>query len=320
MNREGLKKLHYADYRATTKGQPMDEERRANIDQFLRELNFAPNGDFVYPLENIERIGDLIEGQLEWLKKKLKLNPEERRPKFNKIKFFKREEYKDLTGRNSDGANVFGTTETLMPLEDGEQDMFHRLGHELVHALSRHLIKVELTEDKNLVDFNGGLYGLENRANNAFHLFNEAVTEMINLEILTYLQETKGTISGKETGIGYPFAVIYFDLLFDKLAVTLNTDPNELRKKFYTAYFLGDASVYDLFRKAFPGSEAVKILARINEETDLGQVIRDNVFGIDITELQRINTRYNNGEEVVLKSGLKIKGKKSDAPLKKIEI
>lgn len=194
-----------------------------------------------------------------------------------------------------------------------EQQTLHDTNHELVHTFGRKVFSIKKRDDggKNIIIQRVG-YG--SFKNNFFMTFNEAITEMINLETLAYCQTRGGVDYITGCDIGYPAAVIFFDMLINKLAERSGVSGQELRKDFYTGYFNGRFKYLHLFNQ-YLGRRALQEIADLpkhvftDKPTEHTSTLFKKIFkeaDLNYDEFVEKLNGYNVGENIKLHCGVEV--------------
>jgi len=142
------------------------------------------------------------------------------------------------------------------------------LYHELTHLLSAVKLKLGVNKkdkgNEQITIHNPYLYGYENTKNRRFFLLNEAITEMINIEILDDMRKSENYDYLSNNTIGYGQAVIFIDVLIKRTSQLSRKSEKEIRFSLYAGYFKGDHSALRIFKDTF-GTEALKYLSILDD-------------------------------------------------------
>lgn len=149
-------------------------------------------------------------------------------------------------------------------------------------------------------------YGFEVLKTNQFVLLNEAITEMLNIEILDTIRKQHNTDYLTGTGTGYYLMVFLMDEIFKKAAKYTGRSAKEHRHDFYRAYIMGSHGVLRLLTRAF-GVQAVAELAKLNKSNSDWPSIRrvGQLFNVDTYALSgKVATYLQKQESVTIMDGI----------------
>ena len=266
--------------------------------------------------ERKEKIRQILESQIEWIEKYLSLSANRNFLHGDKIKFYDFEEFRkifpfpDIRGESR---IMFRSKEIFsLEIEGHERQTLAFLAHELVHAMARHSLFVERSEKdgehlKILKEF---MTGYENVRTKTFFFLNEIVTEMIKIEILDYMRRGKREDLLTGVSIAYHPAVIFFNKVVEKAAEKLNSSAEDLRKRIYTGYFVGDIKALKIFEEAF-GKGTLKEFAQLRRNTNFSEwQLYENLckkLGVDSSEVREEFRKYENNKEIEILGGIKLR-------------
>ncbi len=310
------------------KGTKLSDEEKKALSDYLSGLTVEWKGN-AKPREvrggRLFEISRLINNICLWAKKELGVSLALKKSdiSWQKIKFYDSEEFNKMTkagelGYESLGASKFPTNDTVILEQKNERETLRNTNHELIHALGRAVISAQKRGDgePNIVAYRSG-YGSYRK--NTFLVFNEVMTEMINLESLAHYQKMEGVDYITGCKVGYFVAVIFFDMLIAKLAEKSGLSGQDLRRDLYTGYFTGEFKYLNLFNKYLGDGALKKIASLPGDAFDLvggvgGSVkYTDLLFKdllkesyLDYDEFIKRVEKYNAGEDEKLYCGVEI--------------
>lgn len=292
----------------------LTQEERDRIFEYLDNLTIDKGGQLLdISPERKAEIEELLNNQILWAEEYLDLRVKQPLPQEKKIKFYSLEEFEKIFPESRGRARMeIGSKDIFCKEVEGEEQFtLSALSHELVHTLASHHIFAERIRRENneysikLEEFRTGY---NNPRTGAFKYLNEIATEMINIEMLNFLRKKGRRDYLLGTAVAYHAGVILFDMIIEKAANKLNISSNELRKYFYTGYFLGDIKELKFIDEAF-GKGALKTVAELTK-TDYNKEVYQNLcsmFDIDFDNFRSKGKKYFRGVEIEVLDGIKLK-------------
>jgi hypothetical protein len=295
----------------------LSPEEKDRIFEYLDNLRTHKDGQLldISPERKVQ-IEELFNNQIEWIEGSLGLRVKEKLPHKNKISFYSLEEFRRIFPKNRGKARMEIQSKEISCADvTGEENFtLSALNHELVHALASHHIFVErIHQDNNEygIKLDEFRTGYNNPRTEAFKFLNEIATEMINIEELEYLRKKGGADYLAGTGAAYDAGVVMFDMIIEKAAYKLNTNPSDLRREFYKGYFLGDIKALKFIDVVF-GKGALKSLAELTktdyDRTEYQKIC--SIFGIDFDAFEKKGKIHVIGKVTEVLGGIKIQTNK----------
>jgi hypothetical protein len=259
---------------------------------------------------------ELLDHQIQWVNNTLGIDISKRRIPMHKIKLFGVSDWDEIRQRLGkpegwSGGNHFPTRDIATPFD--QTGLLAHMNHEMVHGNGRHTVFLdkEVDDESKSITLNfrnkNGLSGFNNNRNGSFHYFNEVMTEMINLEMLSsYKEDTKKDYLS-EYQSGYHNGVILFDDLNEEAAKRLGRDAKEIRDDLYRGYFEGNMTVLRVYQDAF-GIGALKTIGDMKgstyEDFELSMLpLRLKVYDSKFFDQTKL---YDEGEKVRVLGGIPI--------------
>ncbi|MBI4016983.1 MAG: hypothetical protein HY363_04805 [Candidatus Aenigmarchaeota archaeon] len=259
----------------------------------------------------IDGFDSLVESHISWAKERLALSPQRRIPLKKKIKIYYQNEFIKLAEffRKQEGfrkpegwagSHIAHSNEIILC----DTYTINDLNHELVHSCAHKEIKITRKASRNytvlIVDVPH--YGFFH--NDSFKGFNEAITEMINVEILGFHTGRTGQ-NYSDGKIAYHEAVLFFDILLKNAAQKLGKDISALLQQVYEGYYFGNEP--NFIKHAF-GEESYNVVARIKPLDSLptSAVSLEKQLGINYDEYLQKLARYEAGDTVSVLDNCKI--------------
>lgn len=224
--------------------------------------------------ETYEELLNIYEGHEEWVKQRLSLDIFSRMTSLFNIHFYSPEKWEEIRKENNKPVGWMGGHEfpgnTIRFVNSGKQaEMVSAFNHELTHSGSHKTVHaVRDTENpEQLPDMDKyPRYGFANTRNGAFSAFNEAVTEMINLEMLyDYKIKNPGKKYLNNIEPCYQTNIIVFDAILEEAAKKLKQDKKFILDKVYLSYYDGNIKRLDFLEKAF-GEGTLKKIANLRDD------------------------------------------------------
>lgn len=296
--------------------------RGDNLTDLEKEHVTAALRDFSVDLPFIERralspdrlaeVTESISDISKWITNRLGLDPSGKVPDENRVSYFSDAEWRKVTEAisvPSDNTAVQDSMSGVILMKECTDKNERRaiLSHELVHSFTRRVVKVfqERGERKRQVGIT--LYGFRNAADDSFNWLNEVMTDSISIEVLSASGRTE--ILDNLPDNPYRRGVIFFDMVFEQIAVITGRDMRVVRNDFYVAYFDGDTSPLRVIRQVF-GYQALKELAEMKEfsyPTDRLETLATEIFELDGEEFRRRVDLLKNGERLCLSNGISMR-------------
>lgn len=247
--------------------------------------------------ERKKEIQNLSKYQITWIQENLQIDLSKRTPDIEKIHFFTEEALKRLNtqiGKNNSSGSHFAPSNEIHVAASGK--MLIILSHELIHSLATVKFDVKISENNESSQLSiqePYTYGYKNVKNKSFFLFNEAITEMLNIEIADNMRINNQPDYLTNNTIGYGETVIFLDALIKKTAQLNNLSEKEIRYSLYKGYLKGDHSYLRIFKKTF-GIEAIKFLSILdNSHASLSNIrVVAEKFGLDVEQLKNKCEQY----------------------------
>ena len=293
------------------RGAELSEEEKEAITSFLKEREITvPEGSKETQEELREEFGKMIANAYEWTEQVLGLDVRDREPVPEKIVVMKPEEYKKMLGElwdASTGGHYHGMSEAIFVLERGLARTTGNFNHELVHRLSQATRKIERDENEQI---NIGMHsvGFANEKTESLLFVNEWMTEMINMEMLSYHDSnSKDKKILPDYNLGYHEGIFFFDLVLNEAAGRLGIENKNLRHDLYKAYFEGNTAALGVIDNAF-GKGSLSNLALIKKQDYNFAPLRALAvkFGVVSQYNEKLKT-YGKGTEVTILDGIPTK-------------
>jgi hypothetical protein len=291
----------------------LSSEEKARVFEYLDNLTIDKGGQLLdISPERKAEIEELLNNQILWAEEYLGLRVKQSLPHEKKIRFYSLEEFEKIFPESRGRARMeIGSKDIFCKEVEGEEQFtLAALNHELVHALASHAIFIERIPKNNdeygikLEEFRTGY---NNPRTGAFKYLNEIATEMINIEMLDFLRKKGGRDHLSGTTVAYHAGVILFDMIIDQAAAKLDISNRDLKKNFYTGYFLGDISKLKFIDDVF-GKGALKSMAELTK-TDYDREAYQklcHIFNINFNTFKDKGGRYWRGKEIEVLGGIKL--------------
>lgn len=216
-----------------------------------------------------EKMHEFIDGHIQWIQNNLQLDVSERRPSEEKIYLYHPNTLKKYLQGGSASMNPaskeirIGEPSRFYPLEKSFQD----LSHELVHTFSdtRFFLR-EDPENENEFETETFLFGYSSKKKDKFILLNEAVTEMMSIDILQDLKQT-GMDYKKKDYHAYQHERTLLQMIIEKALSQSGKTVTEIKFHLYKGYILGDLSYLRILRTAL-GSESFRYLSDLKPSNE----------------------------------------------------
>lgn len=187
-----------------------------------------------------------------------------------------------------------------------KETLEHIFGHEHIHVLTGQVFDIkheDISEEKILVGGVPLLAGYENYNSKTFNIFSEALTEMMNIEMLhAYHKASTNGANQEPEDLFYGAAVIAFDAIFQEAATRLGVSYKTLRHNLYKGMLTADMTQIRSLVSAF-GKEEIRRIAR----ADLSSfrkygTVKTFVEGFGVTEqvAERLNQAKEGGVTQIL--------------------
>ncbi|MBI5140506.1 MAG: hypothetical protein HZA94_03625 [Candidatus Vogelbacteria bacterium] len=186
-----------------------------------------------------------------------------------------------------------------------KEETMHHFSHEMVHALSNRVFHIN-DPDQIGREFTNVRLSFQSRQKLAN--LNEAVTQMINLEILAYLRDERdGPDYLYNIDVPYFRSVVLLDEIIRVLAKNNNENPQTIRMNLYGSYFKGATVDLKIFEEGF-GKGSLKLLAEMPDKIDLPYLEKiERHFKIDLKGLADKINSYIKKEEVEILGGIELR-------------
>ncbi len=248
------------------------------------------------PFELGLKARQLSRSQLHWCRDILQVDVTKRYPDISKMFFFSKtnfEMYSALLGRKMPlAAHIAPYNEFHFVEKERPQELLKSIAHEFIHALSTVKLRTSVFKkdngDRVVVVGKPYTYGYENTKNGTFFALNEAVTEMLNIEILDDMRKSGKPDYLSGNTIGYGHLVIFLDALIEMTADISGKSHRELRHSLYRGYLQGDHSSLRIFSDTF-GTKSVSYLAALDKQHSSWWHVKKvaEIFGLDVDQLEK---------------------------------
>lgn len=307
------------------KGANLTTEEEAMVDSAMDTMPkfLTKTGESIEIDEKMmDEIEDLMDNHLEWIQDFLGLSTVQRRLDLNKIFIMDEENYRKNPSTEGDqGHSTYPSREIFALTMPDSRQVIRVISHEMIHLLARNSVLVERLGPTTR-RLNGHLSGYANPRKRSLVYLNEMITETMNIEALNFQRKDdpdKDYIT--DVDMGYPSGVIFMDMAIQKIAEATEKTHEEVRRFLFTGYIKGETKNLNIFEKIF-GPGTLKFLATIRTESDFRdlRILSDHILKLDTREFRDKITKYENGEEITLFSGIKITGKNHQTSLAKDRI
>lgn len=235
------------------------------------------------------------------IRDRLDLDVTSRLPSVDKIYIYTNEEFIRVAEYFGDVDNVLkgvavGVNHMIFLRDyDTPDHLIHDFRHELLHLLARNLVcfdTIGVSEGGGVsLNISPKYFVGFSTPNGAFEAFNEAVTELIALEMWEFTRAEASFECFDQPACAYERLVVFLDVLIAAVSKRLRIeDVKEFKKTVYQAYFSGDFSVLKSFYKTMGRTSFIKF-ARLNstaEKTELVDILKESGFSDEALYFERI--------------------------------
>lgn len=293
----------------------LSSDDKEQIIEYMEELTSEwPGQPLEITPEREAKIEQLLNNQTKWIENYLGLSVSRHLPHKEKIRFYSPDEFRKIfPDEKAEACTLFKSKEILSSdIEGYERSTLSTLNHELVHTLAGCTVFVEKIpkEEDYSLKFHEFRTGYCNVRTKTFILLNEVVTEMLNIEMLDYMRKNN-QMDDLLNGVNVSFhpAILFFDQVIEKASSNLKIPGEELRKRLYKGYFLGDIKTLDFFENAF-GKGILKILAGLRKDKFFQWEFYEDLcpnFGVDCEAFKNKLICYETDREIEILGGIKLK-------------
>lgn len=283
---------------------PPDPAVRARIDAFFdRGFIDISEGERGEGRDLVDQMNFLQESATDWAKTELGIDPTARLPQKEKIAVVSLRSLREKTENPTRVGCANNLSREMMLGEELETDLPYAFNHEMVHQLSAARRKTRFdprTGFLTKVEANKGY----RTATGKFQLLNEALTDLVNMEILQSVKDRHGQDYLQVRGVGYAPEAILLDALIKKTGEA-SGQGEQFRKDLYRGLFTGDVEVLRTMEQNL-GKGTLARLVDAQPETYAELAKLGGELGLDEEKLRQAYRRLRRGKKVTLANNISV--------------
>lgn len=254
--------------------------------------------------ELVDQMDFLQESATDWVKKELGIDPTARLPEKEKIALVSLQSLREKTQNPAIAGCANNLSREIILAEEMAEQLPYAFNHEVVHQLSAGRIKTRFdTQAGFLAKAESESMGYRTRTGK-FLFFNEALTDLVNMEILQSVKDQHGQDYLQTKQLGYAPEAVLLDALIEKTGEA-SGQGDKFRKDLYRGLFTGDVEALRTIERHL-GKGTLAQLADAQPQTYADLAKLGGRLRLDQEKLSKIYRRLRRGKKVELSNNISV--------------